>query len=44
VMKGNICRCGTYQDLRKAIHRAAAIMATKNKRAAIAPVAQGGVA
>jgi isoquinoline 1-oxidoreductase alpha subunit len=42
VMKGNICRCGTYQDLRKAIHRAANIMATKNKRAAIAP--QGGVA
>jgi isoquinoline 1-oxidoreductase subunit alpha len=27
VMKGNICRCGTYQDLRKAIHRAADIMA-----------------
>src|ERR1700731_2945045 len=42
VMKGNICRCGTYQDLRKAIHRAANIMATKNKRAAPAP--QGGVA
>jgi aerobic-type carbon monoxide dehydrogenase small subunit (CoxS/CutS family) len=44
VMKGNICRCGTYQDLRKAIHRAANIMATKNKRAAIVPAAQGGVA
>lgn len=24
-MKGNICRCGTYQDIRKAIHRAAAM-------------------
>jgi isoquinoline 1-oxidoreductase alpha subunit len=22
VMKGNICRCGTYQEIRKAIHRA----------------------
>src|ERR1700676_3607768 len=44
VMKGNICRCGTYQDLRKAIHRAANIMATKNKRAANAAASQGGVA
>jgi aerobic-type carbon monoxide dehydrogenase small subunit (CoxS/CutS family) len=26
VMQGNICRCGTYQRIRKAIHRAAAIM------------------
>ncbi len=25
VMKGNICRCGTYQDIRAAIHRAAAL-------------------
>ena len=25
VMKGNICRCGTYQDIRHAIHRAAEI-------------------
>jgi isoquinoline 1-oxidoreductase subunit alpha len=23
VMHGNICRCGTYQDIRRAIHRAA---------------------
>jgi aerobic-type carbon monoxide dehydrogenase small subunit (CoxS/CutS family) len=23
VMRGNICRCGTYQDIRQAIHRAA---------------------
>ena len=44
VMKSNICRCGTYQDLRKAIHRAANIMATKNKRAADVTSARGGVA
>ena len=25
VMRGNICRCGTYQDIRRAIHRAADI-------------------
>ena len=25
VMRGNICRCGTYQDIRHAIHRAADI-------------------
>ncbi len=25
-MSGNICRCGTYQRIRKAIHRAAEIM------------------
>ena len=23
VMRGNICRCGTYQDIRRAIHLAA---------------------
>jgi aerobic-type carbon monoxide dehydrogenase small subunit (CoxS/CutS family) len=27
VMHGNICRCGTYQDIRHAIHRAAEINA-----------------
>src|SRR3989449_9421740 len=26
-MSGNICRCGTYQRIRKAIHRAAAMSA-----------------
>jgi aerobic-type carbon monoxide dehydrogenase small subunit (CoxS/CutS family) len=26
-MSGNICRCGTYQRIRRAIHRASAIMA-----------------
>lgn len=28
-MNGNICRCGTYQRIRKAIHRAAAMQAEK---------------
>jgi len=26
-MAGNICRCGTYPRIRRAIHRAAAMMA-----------------
>jgi isoquinoline 1-oxidoreductase subunit alpha len=29
VMRGNICRCGTYQDIRQAIHRAAEITGAK---------------
>jgi len=29
VMHGNICRCGTYQDIRVAIHRAAQLAAEK---------------
>jgi isoquinoline 1-oxidoreductase subunit alpha len=28
-MRGNICRCGTYQSIRKAIHRAAQIKGGK---------------
>ena len=28
-MSGNICRCGTYQRIRKAIHRAAALQTGK---------------
>jgi aerobic-type carbon monoxide dehydrogenase small subunit (CoxS/CutS family) len=32
-MSGNICRCGTYQRIRKAIHRAASTSATKAKSA-----------
>ena len=41
-MRGNICRCGTYQQIRKAIHRAASI---QRAAAAIAPAAgDGGVA
>ena len=27
VMKGNICRCGTYQDIRRAVHLAARLQA-----------------
>ncbi len=32
-MSGNICRCGTYQRIRKAIHRAAASPAKTNSAA-----------
>jgi len=32
-LRGNICRCGTYTQIRKAIHRAAEIKATKGGRA-----------
>ena len=32
-MSGNICRCGTYQRIRKAIHRAAGAPASKAKSA-----------
>jgi isoquinoline 1-oxidoreductase alpha subunit len=28
-MSGNICRCGTYQRIRKAIHRAAGAQTEK---------------
>jgi isoquinoline 1-oxidoreductase subunit alpha len=38
VMKGNICRCGTYQDIRRAIHMAAKSAA----RHAAAPAQSGG--
>ena len=30
VMRGNICRCGTYQAIRKAIHRASDILTASN--------------
>jgi isoquinoline 1-oxidoreductase alpha subunit len=32
-MSGNICRCGTYQRIRKAIHRAADLQTNKAKSA-----------
>jgi aerobic-type carbon monoxide dehydrogenase small subunit (CoxS/CutS family) len=32
-MSGNICRCGTYQRIRKAIHAAAALQSGKAKSA-----------
>jgi len=31
VMHGNICRCGTYQDIRHAIHRASEISSKGGK-------------
>jgi isoquinoline 1-oxidoreductase subunit alpha len=39
VMRGNICRCGTYQSIRKAIHRASEILTASNGAAH-----KGGVA
>jgi isoquinoline 1-oxidoreductase subunit alpha len=30
VMRGNICRCGTYQTIRQAIHRASQILTASN--------------
>jgi isoquinoline 1-oxidoreductase alpha subunit len=30
VMRGNICRCGTYQEIRAAIHRAVALKRAAN--------------
>jgi isoquinoline 1-oxidoreductase subunit alpha len=37
-MNGNICRCGTYIRIRQAIHKAAALVASHPKRAAIQAV------
>jgi aerobic-type carbon monoxide dehydrogenase small subunit (CoxS/CutS family) len=36
-MKGNICRCGTYQRIRQAIHRAAQLHDTPAKGAKLGP-------
>jgi aerobic-type carbon monoxide dehydrogenase small subunit (CoxS/CutS family) len=33
VMRGNICRCGTYQSIRRAIHRASEILTASNGNA-----------
>ncbi len=38
-LEGNICRCGTYQRIRRAIHRAASAKAAPRS----APKAKGGV-
>jgi isoquinoline 1-oxidoreductase alpha subunit len=35
-MKGNICRCGTYQRIRQAVHRAAQLQAAPSKAANLA--------
>ncbi|HUI78932.1 MAG TPA: (2Fe-2S)-binding protein [Bryobacteraceae bacterium] len=40
VMRGNICRCGTYQSIRSAIHRASEILTASNG----AQANKGGVA
>ena len=32
VMSGNLCRCGTYQRIRKAIHRAAAMISEGGRK------------
>ncbi len=36
-MSGNICRCGTYQRIRRAIHRAAGEIAARSKPPARSP-------
>ena len=33
-MNGNVCRCGTYTRIREAIHKAAALMATRSPQTA----------
>ncbi|HVA95803.1 MAG TPA: (2Fe-2S)-binding protein [Candidatus Dormibacteraeota bacterium] len=33
-LKGNICRCGTYQRIREAVHRAAKLQGARAKRSA----------
>ena len=40
VMRGNICRCGTYQSIRSAIHRASEILTAENGK----PANKGGAA
>jgi len=40
VMRGNICRCGTYQSIRSAIHRASEILTAENGK----PGNKGGAA
>ena len=40
-MRGNICRCGTYPQIRQAIHRAASI---QRAAATSVPAREGGVA
>jgi isoquinoline 1-oxidoreductase alpha subunit len=44
-MSGNICRCGTYQQIKEAIHRAAAMHAaeSKSETAELDEISQGVV-
>jgi isoquinoline 1-oxidoreductase subunit alpha len=39
-MNGNLCRCGTYTRIRKAIHRASAIATSQNRSAKPVETAQ----
>ncbi len=41
-MRGNICRCGTYQSIREAIHRAAALSNSAAANAGGVPSASNG--
>jgi len=44
-MRGNICRCGTYQEIREAIHRAAKLRAAAEgaEQPQLQAVVEGGV-
>jgi aerobic-type carbon monoxide dehydrogenase small subunit (CoxS/CutS family) len=42
-MRGNICRCGTYQEIREAIHRAVNARAAATEPALRAGKPEGGV-
>src|SRR5580704_10704386 len=39
-MSGNICRCGTYQDIREAIHRAAQLSGSSPQKASTSAEAE----
>lgn len=39
-LAGNICRCGTYSRIRKAVHRAAELLRAKSASAAVAAPAK----
>ena len=43
-MRGNICRCGTYQEIREAIHRAARYRAASEPAAPVLQAANAGAA
>lgn len=40
-LAGNICRCGTYSRIRKAVHRAAELLRARAPAVAAAPKAEG---
>lgn len=41
-LAGNICRCGTYSRIRKAVHRAAELLRARTTPAAAAPATKEG--